>query len=107
MATAVNDPDLAPPLHIGPAETIHFPHRFQGLTPMSTPNNVFETLSTETLATATGGVASSNDSQLRHQLSPLIHSLKDLNTSSQANAQNQNNTMMMGMMAAMMARRNG
>jgi hypothetical protein len=76
---------------------------------MSTPNNVFETLSTETLATATGGTtsASSSDWQLRHQLSPLIHSLKDLNTSSQNNAQNQNNTMMMGMMAAMMARRNG
>jgi hypothetical protein len=76
---------------------------------MSTPNNVFETLSADTLATATGGVTSgnTNDWQLRHQLSPIIHSLKDLNTSSQNNAQNQNNTMMMGMMAAMMARRNG
>ena len=76
---------------------------------MSTPNNVFETLSTETLATATGGVtnSSSNDWQLRHQRSPLIHSLKDLNTNTANNAQNQNNTMMMGMMAAMVARRNG
>ena len=77
---------------------------------MSTPNTVFETLSTDTLATATGGTTSSgatttSDWQLRHQLSPLVHSLKDLNTSTQNNAQQQNNTLMMGMMAAMIARR--
>ena len=78
---------------------------------MSTPNNCFETLSTETLATATGGVVSgtgtstTSDWQLRHQLSPILHSLRDLNTSSANNQQQQQNTMMLGMVAALAARR--
>lgn len=72
-------------------------------------NTAFETISTDNLATATGGVtsAASSTDALRWQLSPLVHSLKDLNNNSQNNAQNQNNMMMMGMMAAMAARRNG
>jgi hypothetical protein len=77
---------------------------------MSTPNNRFETLTTDTLATATGGVAAgagytSGNWALRSQLSPLIHSLRDLNANTANNANQQNQTMMMGMMAALAARR--
>ncbi|HEY6033540.1 MAG TPA: hypothetical protein VIV58_04750 [Kofleriaceae bacterium] len=77
---------------------------------MSTPNNRFESLSTDTLATATGGVAAgagSNSSTwaLRAQLSPLVHSLRDLNANAANNANQQNQTLMMGMMAALAARR--
>jgi hypothetical protein len=76
---------------------------------MSTPNNCFETLSTETLATATGGLVSgsgsTNNWQLHHALSPILHSLKDLSSSSANNQNQQNQTMMMGMMAAIASRR--
>ena len=75
---------------------------------MSTPNNCFETLTTETLATATGGFVSgagANNWQLHHELSPILHSLSSLNASSANNQNQQNQTMMMGMMAAMVARR--
>jgi hypothetical protein len=75
---------------------------------MSTPNNRFETLSADSLATATGGLtaaAGTNNWQLHHELSPILHSLKDLNTSAATNQNQQNQTLMMGMMAAVMARR--
>lgn len=77
---------------------------------MSTPNNRFETLSTDTLATATGGLASGAGAYgstwaLRAQLSPLVHSLRDLNANAQNQANQQNQTLMMGMMAALAARR--
>jgi hypothetical protein len=79
---------------------------------MSTPNNRFETLSTDTLATATGGITygggagiGAGNWALRSQLSPLVHSLRDLNASSTNNANQQNQTLMMGMMAALAARR--
>ncbi|HEX7702250.1 MAG TPA: hypothetical protein VF403_16040 [Kofleriaceae bacterium] len=76
---------------------------------MSTPNNCFETLSTETLATATGGFVSGTGStsnwQLHHELSPILHSLKDLNSNSANNQNQQNQTMMMTMVAALAARR--
>ena len=77
---------------------------------MSTPNNCFETLSTETLATATGGFVSGTGStnsnwQLHHELSPILHSLKDLNSNSSNNQNQQNQTMMMTMVAALAARR--
>ena len=71
-------------------------------------NPAFETLSAESLATATGGLtsATSSDSTLRQSLRPILHSLQDLGTSS-ANSQisQKNQTMMMTMMMAMMARR--
>lgn len=70
-------------------------------------NPAFETLSADSLATATGGLtnATSSDSTLRQSLRPILHSLRDLSASS-ANSQSsqQNETMMMTMMA-MMARR--
>jgi hypothetical protein len=79
---------------------------------MSTPNNRFETLSTDTLATATGGLTygggagyNSSNWALRSQLSPLVHSLRDLNANAANNQNQQNQTMMMGMMAALAARR--
>jgi hypothetical protein len=76
---------------------------------MSTPNNCFETLTTETLATATGGFVSGTGStsnwQLHQQLSPILHSLKDLNSNSANNSQNQQNQTMMMMVAALAARR--
>ena len=79
---------------------------------MSTPNNRFETITTDTLATATGGLAYSagagaygSNWALRAQLSPLVHSLRDLNNNAANNANQQNQTLMMGMMAALAARR--
>ncbi|MEO8844928.1 MAG: hypothetical protein ABI591_00395 [Kofleriaceae bacterium] len=76
---------------------------------MSTPNNCFETLTTETLATATGGfvsgAGSTNNWQLHHELSPILHALKDLNSSSSNNQNQQNQTMMLGMVVALAARR--
>jgi hypothetical protein len=76
---------------------------------MSTPNNCFETLPTETLATATGGfvsgVGGGGNWQLHHELSPILHSLNSLSSVNQNNQNQQNQTMMMGMMAAMVARR--
>ena len=77
---------------------------------MSTPNNRFETIHTDTLATATGGAASGagtfgSNWALRAQLSPLVHSLRDLNANAANNANQQNQTLMMGMMAALAARR--
>ena len=77
---------------------------------MSTPNNRFETITTDTLATATGGYAygasyGNSNWALRSQLSPLVHSLRDLNANAQNNANQQNQTLMMGMMAALAARR--
>jgi hypothetical protein len=78
---------------------------------MSTPNNRFETISAETLATATGGLTAAaggganNNWQLHHELSPILHSLKDLNSNSSNNQNQQNQTLMMGMMAAVMSRR--
>jgi hypothetical protein len=108
----VNNPHLASALHLERSETINpfFPLS-QGLT-MSTPNNRFETLSAETLATATGGLTAAaggglgtNNWQLHHELSPILHSLKDLNSNSSNNQNQQNQTMMMGMMAAVLSRR--
>jgi len=93
----VNIAGLAPALHLSLA--------------MSTPNNRFETIHTDTLATATGGVAAvgagayGNNWALRQQLSPLVHSLRDLNANAANNANQQNQTLMMGMMAALAARR--
>ena len=75
---------------------------------MSTPNNCFETLNTETLATATGGFVSGTGGgnwQLHHELSPILHSLNSLSSVNQNNQNQQNQTMMMGMMAALVARR--
>ena len=77
---------------------------------MSTPNNRFETITTDTLATATGGLAYGTGAYgsnwaLHAQLSPLIHSLRDLNNNAQNNANQQNQTLMMGMMAALASRR--
>ena len=80
---------------------------------MSTPNNRFETLSTDTLATATGGVTYGAGAGagaygawgLHSGLGPLVHSLRDLNTSTANNQNQQNQTLMMGMMAALAARR--
>jgi len=112
MTTVVNNPQLASALHLEPSETINpfFPLS-QGLT-MSTPNNRFETLSAETLATATGGLTAAaggglgaNNWSLHHALSPILHSLKDLNSGAANNQNQQNQTLMMGMMAAVMARR--
>ncbi|MFT3698552.1 MAG: hypothetical protein QM831_35735 [Kofleriaceae bacterium] len=72
---------------------------------MSTPNNRFETINTEALATATGGVTTTtSDWALRHQLKGITSSLTDLSTANNQAAQNNNNMMMMGMMA-MLARR--
>ncbi|HEY0253192.1 MAG TPA: ComC/BlpC family leader-containing pheromone/bacteriocin [Kofleriaceae bacterium] len=73
---------------------------------MST-NNRFETISTETLATTTGGLTSastSSDWALRHSLKGITSSLADLSTAQNSSASQNNNMMMMGMMA-MMARR--
>jgi len=81
------------------------PLNLQGLT-MSTP--AFSTLSTETLATATGGVTTgSSNCSLKHELSPILHSLKDLNSSSttSSSSSSDQSTLMFGMMAAMMSRR--
>ena len=113
MTTVVNNPQLASALHLERSETINpfFPLS-QGLT-MSTPNNRFVTISAENLATATGGLTAAagggstntNNWQLKHQLSPILHSLRDLNSSSSNNQNQQNQTMMMGMMAAVLARR--
>ena len=73
---------------------------------MATPNNSFETLSADTLATATGGLAlGQNNWQVHHELSPILHSLQNLNTNSANNQQQQNTNMMMGMMAALASRR--
>jgi hypothetical protein len=106
MTTVVNNPHLALALHLGRSVINGSPQLSEGLT-MSTPNNCFETLTTETLATATGGFVSgsTNNWQLHHELSPILHSLKDLNANSANNQNQQNQTMMMGMMAAMVARR--
>jgi hypothetical protein len=95
---------LALALHIGPFANLNPSPQLQGLT-MSTP--AFQTLSLETLATATGGVTTSttSDSDLRHTLRPILSSLKDLSASSQNNQSQQSSTLMFGMMAAMLARR--
>lgn len=72
---------------------------------MSTPNNRFETINTETLATATGGAtATTSDWALRHTLKGITSSITDLSTANQQAQANNNNMMMMGMMA-MLARR--
>jgi hypothetical protein len=72
---------------------------------MSTPNTALETLTAETLATATGGVTGTTSNwQLRQQLRPILHSLRDLNSVTANNQNQQNNTMMMAMMAALARR---
>ena len=68
---------------------------------MSTPNNVFETISPDTLVTATGGTT---DDPTRRQLWQLSRSIKDAVASQQTNASASNNTTMLAMVAALAMR---
>jgi hypothetical protein len=72
---------------------------------MSTPQNMFSTIPSEELTTATGGVTSSGQIQKR-DLWQLKHALSDV-TSSQQNNQSSQQGLMMGMVMALAMRNRG
>jgi len=69
---------------------------------MSTPQNLFMSIASEELATATGGVTSSGQIQ-KKDLWQLKHALSDV-SNSQANNNSQQQGLMMGMVMALAMR---